>query len=273
MIDKLLLISEGGLLPFYLNQDEIDIDNVLLSGLCSAIYNFSEELTFPLRNIQFEGHQMIIEKFRHDSEERFLMAALFDEYHIGEGIKNKLKFIFEKYFKNFELEQEGLCITDDNLNKEIRDILSDNPLKNHLNQNIKSIIEIIDPILREEKNEIYAYSLNSSSNNILYCNGSLEIFKNRTENTLEEIIKDYLLVWKLEKIPQGDQFTGQELPTGLDLNDYINSDRKMYGMVINTSFNLKEEPNNELLLYVFGKNILMRSLILHIEVKLREILS
>lgn len=273
MIGKLLLISEGGLLPFYLNQDEIDIDNVLLSGLCSAIYNFSEELTFPLRNIQFEGHQMIIEKFRHDSEERFLMAALFDEYHIGEGIKNKLKFIFEKYFKNFELEQEGLCITDDNLNKEIRDILSDNPLKNHLNQNIKSIIEIIDPILREEKNEIYAYSLNSSSNNILYCNGSLEIFKNRTENTLEEIIKDYLLVWKLEKIPQGDQFTGQELPTGLDLNDYINSDRKMYGMVINTSFNLKEEPNNELLLYVFGKNILMRSLILHIEVKLREILS
>ncbi len=273
MIGKLLLISEGGLLPFYLNQDEIDIDNVLLSGFCSAICNFSEELTIPLRNIQFEGHQMIIENFRHVNEELFLMAALFDEYHIGEGIKNKLRFIFEKYFKKFELEQEGLCITDENLKKEIRDILNDNPLKNHLNQNMKAIMELIDPILREEKNEIYAYSLNSSSNNILYCNGSLEIFKNRTENTLEEIIKDYLLVWKLEKIPQGDQFTGQELPTGLDLNDYVNTNRKMYGMVVNTSFNLKEESNNELLLYLFGKNILMRSLIPQIEVKLREILS
>jgi len=273
MIGKLLLISEGGLLPFYLNQDEIDIDNVLLSGFCSAICSFSEELTFPLKNIQFEGHQMIVENFRHENEERFLMAALFDEYHIGEGIKSKLKFIFEKYFKNFELEQEGLCITDENLNKEIRDILNDNPLKNHIKQNMKAIMEVIEPVLREETNEIYAYSLNSSCNNILYCNGSLEIFKNRTENTLEEIIKDYLLVWKLGKIPQGDQFTGAELPTGLDLNDYVNTDRKVYGMVINTSFNLKEEPNNELLLYLFGKNILMRSFIPQIEVKLREILS
>ena len=273
MIGKLLLISEGGLLPFYINQDEIIIDNVLLSGFCSAIYNFSEELTFPLRNIQFEGHQMIIEKFRHDNEERFLMAALFDEYHIGEGITNKLKFIFEKYFKSFELEQEGLCITDENLKKEVKDILNDNPLKNHITQKMKAIMEVIEPVLREEKNEIYAYSLNSSSNNILYCNGSLEIFKNRTENTLEEIIKDYLLVWKLVKIPQGDQFTGQELPTGLDLNDYCNTDRKMYGIVVNTSFNLKEEPNNELLLYLFGKNTLMRSFIPQIEVKLREVLS
>jgi len=273
MIGKLLLISEGGLLPFYLNQDEIDIDNVLLSGFCSAICNFSEELTIPLKNIQFEGHQMIIEKFKHDNQERFLMAALYDEYHIGEGIKNKIKFIFEKHFKNFELEQEGLCITDENLNKEIRDILNDNPLRNHINQNVKSIIEIIDPILREKKNQIFAYSLNSSSNNILYCNGSLEIFKNRTENTLEEIIKDYLLVWKLEKIPQGDQFTGQELPAGLDLIDYTNTGNKMYGLVINTSINLENEPNNELLLYLFGKNTLMRSFIPHIEVKLREILS
>jgi len=82
-----------------------------------------------------------------------------------------------------------------------------------------------------------------------------------------------LLVWKLEKIPQGDQFTGQELPTGLDLNDYANTGHKMYGMVINTSFNLKEEPNNELLLYLFGKNILMRSLIPQIEIKLRETLN
>ncbi|MHA1256086.1 MAG: hypothetical protein ACTSPS_10865 [Promethearchaeota archaeon] len=272
MIGKLLLISEGGLLPFYLNQDEIDIDNVLLSGFCSAIYNFSKELTFPLRSIQFQGHQMIMENFMHENGENFLMAALFDEYHIGEGIKTKLKFIFDKYFKTFELEQEGLCITDDNLNKEIKDILNDNPLKNYLNQNMKAIMALIEPVLREN-HEIYAYSLNSSSNNILYCNGSLEIFKNRTENTLEEIIKDYLLVWKLEKVPQGDQFTGQELPTGLDLNDYVNTDRKMYGIVVNTSFNLKEESNNELLLYLFGKSTLMRSFIPHIEVKLREILS
>ena len=82
-----------------------------------------------------------------------------------------------------------------------------------------------------------------------------------------------MLVWKLGKIPQGDQFTGAELSTGLDLNDYVNTDRKVYGMVINTSFNLKEEPNNELLLYLFGKNILMRSFIPQIEAKLREILS
>ena len=58
MIGKLLLISEGGLLPFYLNQDEIDIDNVLLSGFCSAICNFSEELTIPLKNIQWQSRKL-----------------------------------------------------------------------------------------------------------------------------------------------------------------------------------------------------------------------
>jgi len=215
---------------------------------------------------------MMIENFKHENESYFLMAALFDEYHIEEGIKNKLRYIYSRYFKNYEYEQ-GLCITDENLKKEIRDILNDNPLRNHLNNNIESIIEIIDPILREEKNQIFAYSLNSSNNNILYCNGSLEIFKNRTENMLDDIIKEYLLIWNLEKIPQGDQFSGPELLAGLDLIDYSNTGHKMNGLVINTSFNLKEEPNNELLLYLFGKNMLMRSLIQNIEVKLRETLN
>ena len=270
MIGKILLITESGILPFYLNQDDIAIDHDLLSGYCSAIYSFAKELTFPLRNIRFERHQMIIENFKNEDEKQFLMAALFDEYHIEEGIKNKLRFIFEKYFENYDFVEEGLRITDNILDNEVKDILNDIPLKNHLKDNFKSIMEIIDPILMEEKNEIYAYSLNSSCNNILYCNASLEILKNRKEETLEDIIKEYLLLWNLEKIPQGDQFTGQELPTGLDLNDYVNTGRKMYGLVINTSFNLKEEPNNELLLYLFGKNTLMRSCVPYVDVQLRE---
>ncbi len=60
------------------------------------------------------------------------------------------------------------------------------------------------------------------------------------------------------------------MPTGLDLNDYVNTGSKMYGLVINTSFNLKEEPNNELLLYLFGKNTLMRSCVPYVDVQLRE---
>jgi len=273
MIGKLLLIAESGILPFYLNQDEIDIDNDLLSGLCSAIYSFAEELAFPLKNFSFEGHQMIIEKLKHKNEKYYLMAALYDNYHIEEGIKNKLRYIFENYFEKYDFRDENLRISDPNLKKYVKDIMNDEPMKEHLRNNFNSIMEIVDPILREEKNLIYAYSLNSSCNNILYCNGSLDIFQNRTNENLMDIIKEYLIQWRFEKIPQGDQFAGQEMPTGLDLNDYVNTGEKMYGLVINTSINLKEEPNNELLLYLFGKNTLMRSCAPDIEVELRKRLS
>ena len=92
----------------------------------------------------------------------------------------------------------------------------------------------------------------------------------RPGEDFEHIVKEYLYLWGLDKIPQGDQFTGPELPMGLDLTDYSHTGEKTHGIVINTSINLKHEPNNEVLLYFFGKNMLMRSILSNIEEILRE---
>jgi len=74
----------------------------------------------------------------------------------------------------------------------------------------------------------------------------------------------------LDEVPQGDKFIGLDLPFGLDYIDHDTSGEKTLGVVINTSINLKEESNNELLLYFFGKNILIRSCVLNVETRLRE---
>lgn len=270
MIRKLLLIGESGLLPFYLSQDDIRIDPDLLSGFCRAIHGFSLELTFPLKHIGFEKHKMLVESINHSSNKQMLIAVLFDEYHIEQGIINKINFIFDKFFQNFKFENEGICINNDSLDSEIKGVINDVALKIFITHHIKEIKEILDPILEEKDNGIFAYSLNSSTNNILYLNCTGEIFKHRLGGSLRELVKEYLLLWNNEKIPQSDNFFGLDLPTGLDLIDYYETGQKTLGIVINTSINLKEEPCNELLLYFFGKNMLMRSCVPDIEEILRR---
>lgn len=273
MIGKLLLIAESGLLPFYFNQDNIQIDNDLLSALCRTIYSLSVELNFPLKNIGFENHKIIAENFKSDNNQKFLLMALFDEYHIDTGIKNKLKYVFERFFKGYEFSNGSRRINNPELNEEVKNILNDVPLEKLIINNLDKVNELLNPVIQEPENSINAYALTSSNNNILYFNAIDEFFRYRQGDNLKEILKEYLFAWKLEKIPQGDIFIGTELPNGLDLKDYYETGQKTCGLLINTSINLTEEPNNELLLYFFGKNMLMRSCVPDIEEKLRTALS
>ncbi len=272
MIRKFLVISEGGLLPFYLSKDLVGLDKHLLSGFCSAIYSISQELTYPLKTIGFERNKMIIEKIKHQEIQDLLMAMLFDEYHIEEGIINKIRYIYSKFFESREFKDVSEAINSKKLNRRISDVMEDISLKNFISNNILIIRSILDPIIQDEKNSIYAYSLNSSMNNILYCNGIKEMVKYYPGVDLKGIIIDYLYLLKMETIPQGDKFIGMDLPNGLDVKDYYNTGQKTLGIVINTSINMSDEPNNELLLYFFGKNMIMRSYIPVIEVKLRNAL-
>jgi len=269
MIRKVLLISEGGLLNFYLNQDDIKIDGDLLSGFCKALYDISLELTFPLKTVGFKQNKMIVEDIKHSKETTLLLAMIFDEYHIEEGIKNKIYHVYEKFFKNIDFHEEYRNLKNEILDKKITSIINDIPLKNLIEKKLDVIKELLDPILLQRENNIEAYSLNSSNNNILYCNGTYQLLKYRDVKNVKQIIQEYLSFLKQEKIPHGDKFIGLDFPEGLDLEDYINTGYKTLGVVINTSINLKEEPNNELLLYFFGKNTLMRSCVLDIEHELR----
>lgn len=273
MIRKFLLISEGGLLNFYLNQDDIKIDGDLLSGFCKALYDISLELTFPLKTVGFVQNKMIVEDIKHSSEITLLLAMIFDEYHIEEGIKNKIHHIYERFFKNIDFQEEYRNLKNEILDEKITSIINDVPLKTLIENNLDIIKELLDPILLERENNIEAYSLNSSNNNILYCNGTYQLLKHRDVKSVREIVQEYLSLLKQEKISQGDKFIGLDFPEGLDLEDYINTGLKTLGVVINTSINLKEEPNNELLLYFFGKNTLMRSCVLDIEHELRHRLN
>ncbi len=273
MIRKFLLISDGGLLNFYLNQDDIKIDGDLLSGFCKALYDISLELTFPLKTVGFYQNKMIVEDIKHSKDITLLLAMIFDEYHIEEGIKNKIHHIYDNFFKKLDFHKEYRNLKNEILNKKITSIINDLPLKSLIENNMDIVKELLDPILLERENNIEAYSLNSSNNNILYCNGTYQILKYREVKTVKEIIKEYLSLLKQEKIPHGDKFIGLDLPEGLDLEDYINTGLKTLGVVINTSINLKEEPTNELLLYFFGKNTLMRSCVLDIEHELRNRLT
>ncbi len=273
MIGKLLLIGESGLLPFYLKQDETEIDNDLLSGFCRALHGISIELKFPLKNIGFEKHRMIVEDCTHTSNKTFLLAALYDEYHIEEGVKNKIRYVFDRFFKNDDSLKEGVRMNDKELRAEVLKAINDEMLKDFIWKNVTTIKSQLDPVLHEKANNIYAYCLTSSNNNILYFNTAEGAFNNHASQSAFDILQQFLYPLKMDTIPQGDKFIGIDLPMGLDIEDYVQTGEKTFGIVINTSINLKEEPNNELLLYFFGKNTLMRSCVPDIEERLRSTIS
>ena len=274
MIRKFMLIGDSGLLLYYINQDDIKIDADLLSGFCKALYEVSRELTYKLNTVGFDKNKMIVEAIKHGEnngkKKTLLLSTIFDEYHIVEGIKNKIYHLYEQYFKEFDFGDETRNIMTHEMNEKITTILNDTPLKSYVLRNMDAFTTILDPILSEEENNIYAYCLCSSSNEIILHNETSHLLENRPSESIEDIIKDYLIQLKLDKVPQGDKFVGLDLPFGLDYLDYDKSGEKTLGVVINTSINLKEEPNNELLLYFFGKNILIRSCVLNVETRLRE---
>ena len=70
MIKKVLIIHESGLLPFYLSQDDTNIDGDLLSGFCQAIFSISIELTFPLKHIGFEKNKMLVQNINNPEKKR-----------------------------------------------------------------------------------------------------------------------------------------------------------------------------------------------------------
>ncbi|MBN1802254.1 MAG: hypothetical protein JW891_12150 [Candidatus Lokiarchaeota archaeon] len=269
MIRKFLLIGEGGILSYYLSQDGNEIDGDLLSGFCRALYDVSLELTFPLKTVGFEKNKMIVESIEHSDNNTLLVAMIYEEHHIDEAIKNKIHYIYDRFFKFRDFKDTSKIIKDRDLDRRILDIINDVPLKVLVDKNIETIKEILDPILLKRENSINAYSITSSNNTLLYSNGTYQLSKYRQELSVEQIITEYLLFLKQEKIPHGDKFIGLDLSEGLDLEDYINTGQKTHGVVINTSINLKDEPDNELLLYFFGKNTLMRSCVLDIEHTLR----
>jgi len=272
MIRKFLLIGDSGLLQYYINQDQINIDADLLSGFAKALYEVSRELTFKLKTVGFEKNKMIVEDIKHGGEKTFLISTIFDEYHIAEGIKNKIHYIYESFFKTIDFKDETKNIMTHDLNAKITSVLNDTTLKSYIERNLVSFSSILDPILFEEENNIYAYCLCSSTNEVILYNGTQRLLENRPDETIENVIKKYLVQLRLEEVPQGDKFIGLDLPFGLDYLDYDISGEKTLGVAINTSINLKEEPNNELLLYFFGKNILIRSCVLNVETRLRELL-
>ena len=270
MIRKFLLIGDSGLLQYYINQDHIIIDADLLSGFSKALYEVSRELTFKLKTVGFENNKMIVEEIEQGEEKILLMSTIFDEYHIAEGIKNKIHTVYNKFFENFDFKDENRNKMTPELNAKITTVLNEISLKSYVTRNMDSFTRILDPILLEEDNNIYAYYLCSSSNEIILYNNTPHLLENRPGESIDSIIIQYLVQLKLEEIPQGDKFIGLDLPFGLDYLDHEKSGEKTLGVVINTSINLKEEPNNELLLYFFGKNILIRSCVLNVETHLRE---
>lgn len=268
MIRKLLLIGESGLLQFYLSQDKIQIDRDLLSGFCKAIHSISLELTNPLKNIDFENQTMIVESIDH-GDRLLLLAVLFDEYHIDEAIKNKMSTIYDVFFKQVEFGDETARIQDDRLETRIKNILNDVDLKRLITGKLDRIKSVLDPVIEAPDNEIDSYCLCSSMNNILYTNCNEKKATELGEASLMDVVCEYLKTWKMGSTPQGDKFIGWELPTGIDLANFVKTGQKTIGVVINTSINLKQEPNNEVLLYFFGKNSLMRSCVPNIEETLR----
>ncbi len=269
MIRKFLLIGDSGLLQYYINQDNINIDADLLSGFAKALYEVSRELTFKLKTVGFEKNKMIVEDIRH-GDKTLLMSTIFDEFHIAEGIKNKIHTIHDNFFKALDFVDESRNIMTRELNGKISSMLNDTALKSYVSRNLDSFTRILDPILQEEENNIHAYCLCSSTNEIILYNETDHLMKNRPGEEVNSVIKEYLVQLNLQEVPQGDKFIGLDLPFGLDYLDYDITSEKTLGVVINTSINLKDESNNELLLYFFGKNILIRSCVLNVETRLRE---
>jgi hypothetical protein len=274
LIGKILLIRESGILPFYFSQDSIELDSVLLSGFCMANYNVAKELKDSIDVILMKNkYKIIFEDFNNSSNIKFLIACLSDNYHINEGIKKRLKFIFDKFFKEYPFVNDCVVIDDVFVHNQIKDIVNDLLLQNLINENTEAIHTLLDPIIAKSEDGLFAYALTSSTNNILLCNVKDEILKVHPNKSIELIIEEYLNVWNLDKVPQSDIFQGFELLAGLDLNYFCEKNEKIYGLCINTSIHLKNDAQNEILLLFFGTNTLMRQLVMNIEDKLTYALN
>ncbi len=259
MICKFLIIRESGILPFYLSQDEINIDPDLISGFCRAIHGFSKEMDASLKLIDMDKYNVFFNEFEHKSGENFLTASICDKYHIGVKVKEKVGYIFKKYF----YENNGLISDSKNTNKllenNVKNELNDEHLRKYVHNNLDSIENILDPFIKNPDNCINGWLLTSYCNNILYykCRDFV-------------CVKKYLTNWGLNDIPQ-------RLPihSGIDLeigesSIYGTSELKggeMLGVVINTWIrhprevrNEKEDElveDNKILLYFFGRNYLL----------------
>ncbi|MHA1341898.1 MAG: hypothetical protein ACTSRZ_18710 [Promethearchaeota archaeon] len=272
MIGKLLLIRESGVLPFKINQDDYQIDDDLLSGFCLANYQIAKELSDSIDILLMRNNFKIhFQEFQLNESVKFIMAAFCNKYHIDEGVKLKMESIFNTFFRNYNFPKDFLAIKDEELTKNVLDSLNEKYLSEIVSKNLVFIKSVIDPIVKNKENEINAYALTSSTNQILYCYCNEEFLKMRNEEeSLRSVIEEYLTIWNLQVIPRGDIFHGVELIAGLDLVDFVKSNQKTYGLCINTCINHKNEPWNEILLYFFGKNILMRQCIIDLEEILRE---
>ena len=266
LIITLLLIDEGGTLPFHIAQTDTKIDNILLSGFCMANYQIAKELHDEIDIILMkQKYKIIFSEFSHKNGKKYIMASICHKFHIVEGIKKKMAHIFDKHFKDYEFSNRGLVIKDEDIDYSIRKILNDIPLMSRINLKLQGIKELLDKVIKDQSNEIKAYALVSSVNNILLSNSTESFLLHHKERKLNEIIEDYLILWNVEKIPQADIFQGPELMAGLDLSDYVYTNTKTFGLCLNTSFNLTDDPSNELLLYIFGKNMLMRQCVMNVE--------
>jgi hypothetical protein len=279
MIGKLMVIAKSGLLPYYFSQDNINIDEDLLSGFCTAIYSFSQELGKPLTDIGFLDQRMLVREYPHGQMEKLILVSLYDEYNIEEGIENKMNHIYEKHFENHLFRiLSGQKLVDKNLDKDIEEILNDTKLKNHFNKNYNWIKQKLERLINNpEQSGVYGYLITSSTNEFIDYNLNNKIMTYRNVQYLEEedkrevmegVLKEYLSFWNIKKVPQGVKPTDDENPFGLDLTYYNNEGKKILGVIINTSINKKEEDKNEILMYLFGTSWTMRQCVLDIEEKL-----
>lgn len=272
MIGKLLLIRDSGLLPFYLSQDDIDIDHDLLSGFCIANNSIAQELNDSIDMLLMKNnHKILFKEYESRDGKNFIMAIFCHRYHINEGIRLKMDYIFEKFFLDYKFERENLSIRDNSLSNEIRDVLNDEILKQKLNDDKDAIDNLMDPIMDNISHEISGYAFTSATNQIIRAKFDPGFLDKRSDViSAADMTECYLNEWNIKNVPQGDIFEGPGLIAGLDLEDFVRTSQKTYGLCINTSINHPDEPKNEILLYLFGKNILMRQCCYDIEESLRE---
>lgn len=272
MIGKLLLIRESGLLPFYLSQDEIEIDHDLLSGFCMANNSIAKELNDSIDMLLMKNnHKILFKQYESIDKKKFIMAIFCHKYHINQGIHLKMDYIFDRFFKNYDFKQDNLTIRDEKFSNEIQDVLNDEMLKEKLRINHDFIQSVIEPVVMKDSNQIHGYAFASSANEILMAHFNSGFLEKRTDNLLTiPLLEHYLNEWNMKIVPQGDVFEGPNMVAGLDLEDFVRTNHKTFGLCINTSINHPDEPKNEILLYFFGKNILMRQCMFDIEEILRE---
>ncbi|MBD3352915.1 MAG: hypothetical protein GF364_15645 [Candidatus Lokiarchaeota archaeon] len=272
MIGKLLLIRESGILPFHLNQDKFEIDDDLLSGFCVANYNIARELNDSIDTMMMKDkYKIIFREFENNLRKKFIIAAFCHKYHIDEAVKNKMEHIFNRFFKEYEFEAEHATIRDEKFIESVREQVNDNDLKVFVEDHLNFIKNTIEPIAWKDGNDIDSYAITSSSNTVLFADCKKAVLERHPEaDSIEKIIEGYLTTWNIKNIPQGDLFTGMSLIAGLDLEDFVISNQKTYGLCINSCINLKQDVKNELLLYFFGKNTLMRQCLISIEETLRD---